>query len=185
MAASDRFTANTTCYICFTVALAEGYVFDFDEGAVVYINGAETLVDSGYTQILTDNTLQCYTVDLIPEAAAGDVLIEEVKVNGFTLPQPGDTVSANLALLSLPEGANYYIYGWGWFDEDAKKTMSESDVFNADQTYSFGVRLKANAGYALTDDTDPFVNGGTDFVDYNYCCYYNSSGIYQIRTVAV
>ena len=88
--------------------------------------------------------------------------IAEVYINDFVEPVWGQPVAQEV---TLPEEANYTLFGSGWFAAPHGREMNPDPIYNLpDQDYYWGFILAPNDGYAFTPDFTAYINDSEDMV---------------------
>ena len=142
-------------------------IWRLNDGYGPYDPASPKSVDSGPTPNLYDYKSQ---LQLTFSGGGGSKTpIHSVYVNGYEPPVAGEN-SQNHLNVSVPSGANYYIYtGNGrpvWYNDNDEVFFY--DTFVKGTHYSLGVELRANDGYYFADDCVFYLNGGTELLDNQY-----------------
>lgn len=92
-------------------------------------------------------------------AYAAAKAIDNVQIT-VTAPTAGSKSTAK-PNVKLPSGANYEIEWSSWLDPSTGAEDPAAFTFESGKTYRFGVTLKANSGYYISDSAKITVTGGT------------------------
>ena len=169
------FESNDELFLSIKLTPKAGYCFDDDSYPGAKINGSDELValESGY-YIDLDGNFYFQTVKVTP-VEGETVTVYGITVNGFEHPVVGQTVAENLALISVPDNADYFIRDAYWSRGDETQALDDSYVFDAEESYRLTMvfRLKGKAQFddevfslnaeGITVDESEFYGGGYYF----------------------
>ena len=139
---------------------AAGYVFDED---YVYaaINDETDLVDAPYCGF--GDSVSEYVVWTVSAEPVN--MISEVRINGYTAPAVGQTVSENLASINVPSNAGYRILYIRWIDVSTGKVMNSGDTFGS-EVYIIYFNVVPEEGFSFGGQIPTvYINGSTALVN--------------------
>ena len=167
MSSTDVFEADKEYSYGWLLKAKSGYTFT--EDTKVLINGTADFVDAESSEIY--ETPRRFIVWTIPIKAVADS--EKINIDTITISDVNTTpilgkASGECISYTLPDDALYKVTEYCWFDEATETKMDISSVFEADKQYSFGLIVKAKAGYTFTEATKVIINGIENNFDANY-----------------
>ena len=163
---SDYVFEEGDMYSCqIYVTPKDGYVFTSE--TVLHINGSSDLVDLSYCQLLASGKYEIWSVSDYA-IAAGQTEISAIDVSGFVKPAVGQSVSANIASITVAEDAPYMLDGIYWWNDTLHDSVSPDSVFEAGYMYSCKIYVTPKTGYAFINGTVVRINGTSELVDFEY-----------------
>ena len=138
-------------------------LFDF----YIFFNDHSEYVTEGSIAVDTDGTLIFITTQFTPLAASQLQTITEVRVEGFTEPQVGQTVADNLSALNTSTPQFTVQYFW---IKNYSTQMKSTETFEEGVTYFLYIYAIPKDNYGFDPDNLPsvYVNGSTSYVDPNF-----------------
>ena len=149
----EPFQAGSKYCMMIRVLPAEGC--EFSRFASVNVSGD---VDQGEL-LVRPHEIVIYTPPVTPYSAR----IEEVVINGFTMPQPGQSYGS-LPPLSAEQGANYSLEYY-WLDNVLDMFLSDNSVFYSGGIYTFYAVITPADGFCFVSDVPITVNGDDIGID--------------------
>ena len=130
----------------------------FSEDCVVYLNGDASNCSSAVTM----NEIFTSTIDYYLTAPV--ITIDEIRMNGFTVPAWG--VHPDFEL-ELPSDAHCTVSYASWYQEGSSfSSMTSGDVFDCDNCdYYMEVVLEPESGYAFAEHPEVYFNGDASVYD--------------------
>lgn len=149
------FEKDQVLILAFTIAPVEGYRFDDEDYPNATINGSDELIGLGVGYYIDTQGLFHYETVEIQPVEGETIPITEIVVNGYEPPVAGETVSENLAKLSVPADADYFIRDAKWRFEDTFTDLGGDYEFQAETSYYLCIEIRPT-GTAYYDEECTF-----------------------------
>ncbi len=146
--ATDTFTENIEYTVAIVVHANIGYSFKTNgesPAVACYVNGNRANA-TGITGENNSNTL----VIVYTFPACEYFTINFVGINKIDIPQTGSTADFTADTVS----ERYTVSSISWYDNTARKSLSEEDTFAANHSYTLEIYVRAKSGSKLQTDSD-------------------------------
>lgn len=150
---TDKFQENVQYTVAVVVHAKDGYTFKTRDGSPLLncsINGNRARV-SGISGQNSSNTV----VVMFTFPATEYFVINSVGIKNVEIPKLGNNPDFTADVIS----DRYTLSSLSWYDETARKSLTASDVFQANHDYTLEAFVRANDGTKLKTDSDD----GPDF----------------------
>ena len=150
---TDTFKENVQYTVAIVVHAKEGFTFRTKNGSpslLCTVNGNKANVTGITGQNSSNTVVVTYTFP-----AAEYFIINTVGIKNVEIPKLGEKPDFTADVIS----DRYTLSSLSWYDETARKTLTSSDVFQANHNYTLEAFVRANDGTKLKTDGDD----GPDF----------------------
>ena len=153
MQSGEKFEAGKKYSVYFKLSAEDGYKFAVDsDGINTYtatVNGKETAVyTTNHSTSEKETAIKYFFPTLNDPEAPAVSKIDEISISNLLIPRIGNT----LAQTADADG-HYTVESISWYDVNAHKWLSESDVAESGKQYEANVHVRADEGYEFAEYT--------------------------------